>query len=753
MGKSLQKRLRSIIRFFPIQLFLLQFKRNVLLVFFWLVLFAIITHNFGLGIGLNYLFLDPEYLNQISFFSMLFVGIAFGIFCMSYFITTYILNSKLYNFLGTIRYPFLTFCINNSLLPLLFSILYLYNFIDFQMKNSLCSFSEILVRCLGFILGVAFILSIIFFYFRYTFKFFFKDIVINVDKRLRKRKISRINILQQIRKSREGEYQIEGYINSKFQHKKVSLSSNHDLERVLKVFDQHHINAISVELIIFIMISILGAFRHSPSFQIPAAASGLLLFSFLVMFFGAFSYWLKKWSFVGIVFTLLTLNFAIKKQWLDTQYPAFGLNYTAEKANYTLASLDSIGSKENFESDYAHTLEILENWKAKFPKDTKPKMIFLCASGGGQRSCTWAVRTLQYADSLLGGELMRHTFLITGASGGLIGNTYYRDLYLQKQLGNIQDITHRKYFDNISKDMLNPMIFSLVVNDLFLRYREFEYNGFSYKQGRGFAFEHQLNLNTEGVFLDKVTDYAQYEYEAKIPMTIIAPVVINDARKMYISAQPISYMTTISPSGSERIAIRKHGTELRRFLAHQNGESLKMLSALRMGATFPYVTPNVSLPTKPRVEIMDAGLSDNYGISDAEKFLYVFRDWISENTGGVIFISIRDSELNPPVSEQAAPTLWGNFFKPVGSLYAVWDYLQDYRNISSLERSAKWFDGEIDFIPFQYPVGTISSQKDGERKAVLSWHLTRKEKESIRKEIYSPRNQASAKKLVSLLQD
>ena len=212
-------------------------------------------------------------------------------------------------------------------------------------------------------------------------------------------------------------------------------------------------------------------------------------------------------------------------------------------------------------------------------------------------------------------------------------------------------------------------------------------------------------------------------------------------------------MTTISPSGSEKIAVRKHGTELRRFLANQNGESLKMLSALRMGATFPYVTPNVSLPTKPRVEIMDAGLSDNYGISDAEKFLYIFREWISKNTGGVVFISIRDSELNPPVSEQAAPTLWGNFFKPVGSLYAVWDYLQDYRNISSLERSAAWFDGEIDFIPFQYPVGTISSQKDDERKAVLSWHLTRREKESIRQEIYSPRNQASAKKLVSLLKD
>ena len=33
---------------------------------------------------------------------------------------------------------------------------------------------------------------------------------------------------------------------------------------------------------------------------------------------------------------------------------------------------------------------------------------------------------------------------------------------------------------------------------------------------------------------------------------------------------------------------------------------------------------------------MDAGLSDNYGVKNSIKFLYTFKDWIKENTSGII---------------------------------------------------------------------------------------------------------------------
>ncbi len=40
---------------------------------------------------------------------------------------------------------------------------------------------------------------------------------------------------------------------------------------------------------------------------------------------------------------------------------------------------------------------------------------------------------------------------------------------------------------------------------------------------------------------------------------------------------------------------------------------MRLLTALRINATFPYVLPNVWLPSKPVIDVMDAGLRDNYG--------------------------------------------------------------------------------------------------------------------------------------------
>ncbi|MFX6808040.1 hypothetical protein ABTH26_20245, partial [Acinetobacter baumannii] len=70
--------------------------------------------------------------------------------------------------------------------------------------------------------------------------------------------------------------------------------------------------------------------------------------------------------------------------------------------------------------------------------------------------------------------------------------------------------------------------------------------------------------------------------------------------------------------------------------------NIKVLSALRMNATFPYVLPNVWLPTKPIIDVMDAGLRDNFGLETTFRFLETFKDWFKQNTSKVVLIQIRD---------------------------------------------------------------------------------------------------------------
>ena len=63
-----------------------------------------------------------------------------------------------------------------------------------------------------------------------------------------------------------------------------------------------------------------------------------------------------------------------------------------------------------------------------------------------------------------------------------------------------------------------------------------------------------------------------------------------------------------------------------------------------MNSTFPYIAPIITMPGEPQFQIMDAGIRDNYGTSTSLKFLYVFQDWIKENTSGVIFLQITEEK-------------------------------------------------------------------------------------------------------------
>lgn len=735
--------------FFPIQLLINNLKKNQILLVFWLVLFGIIFNNFGVKLGIPYLFLDPEYLHEVSFKSMAIMGISFGIFTISYFITSYILDSHRFRFIGTIQFPFVKFCINNSTLPISFIILYLFQYIHFQKDYGLKNHTDIYIEILAFLIGVIFTVFIFLIYFRYTNRSFLVGLVENIDKKLREKKIHSASVMKTIEDVRKRRYNISYFLDLKLRIRKVDQEATYDKESLLKVIDQHHLNAVAVELFLFIIVMIMGAFRELPIFQIPAAASTLILFSFFIMFTGAFAYWLRAWSLTGLGVLIIIFNLLIQNEIIVSNYEAFGLNYNTTKAEYSLKRIEALNSKENYEKDYDHTVKILNNWRAKFSTEKKPKIILTCFSGGGQRAAMWTITSLQNIDRTTNNEFTKHTMLMTGASGGLIGASYYRELFLLNSQNKLKDSLYSPvYLDRISSDVLNPMIFSMVVSDFFLRFQKFSMGEYKYYKGRGFAFEQQLNLNLHNVLRKQVKDYTEVEYQSKIPMLIMSPTIINDGRKLFISSQPISYMNS---SPDDKLMLRHKGIEMSRFLKDQDAQNLSFLSALRMNATFPYITPNVILPTNPKMEIMDAGLSDNFGISNASHFLYTFREWINENTSGVIIVSIRDSEKNPKLKKRLTESIWNKIFNPIGGLFNNWSAIQDFSNDNALKGLATYFNNNLEVINFECKPLLHKRNVFDKERASLSWHLTTREKEKIKETIHNEYNQKSMKRLKFLL--
>src|SRR6185503_10889272 len=106
--------------------------------------------------------------------------------------------------------------------------------------------------------------------------------------------------------------------------------------------------------------------------------------------------------------------------------------------------------------------------------------VFLNTSGGGHRSATFTFSVLQQLDSITQGAIMKKTFLINGASGGMIGASYFRELYLRKQKGLNIHLQDKQYSDDIGGDLLNPLFSSFVARDLISPAQKFNVGNYQY---------------------------------------------------------------------------------------------------------------------------------------------------------------------------------------------------------------------------------------------------------------------------------
>ncbi|MBL7873822.1 MAG: patatin-like phospholipase family protein [Cyclobacteriaceae bacterium] len=731
-----------------------------MLILCWIILFAMVTGNFGKYLGIPYLFLDPEYLNKVNFTSFLMMGLLTAGFTMAFHITSYITDGHRFSFVGALSNPFTKFMVNNSIIPVVFLITYVYQVIAFQISNEY-STSTILAKNLsGFLCGYLLMTLAFSLYFKFTNKDIFRYMVCRIDEKIKQNvKVTRASVMKKLDIVRKKQVRVDYYLDGSFKPIQVEENIFYDKATVLQVFDQNHFNLVIIELFIFAMVLVLGIFKDYPTFQIPAACSFMTFLTIFVMLSGAFSYWFGGWSATAGLIIFLFVNHLVGEGFFSKKYEAFGLNYDTTPAEYSVATLQKELDRTVMEADRQIVLAQLKNWRKKFSAEVNPKMVFLCASGGGKRASLWTLSALQVADSLTHGKLMENSVLITGASGGLIGASYFRELKLREKLGENVDPYGAIHRQKISSDNLNPLIFSLLANDLFVGFTKFEYAGKSYQRDRAFTFEDQLNQITEGLMDKPIQAYAEVEGQGITPMVILAPTVINDGRKVYIASKSVSFMNSEEKNFTDYKQVKVSGIDFLRFFKEQDSEDLRFLSALRMSATFPYITPNTTLPTDPPIQIMDAGISDNFGMSDAIRFLYAFHEWVADNTSGVIFISIRDSPKLATIQPKSGQTIIDDITQPISSVYNNFENFQDINSDMLIGQAHSWLPVPIDRIDLQYQsesyvpiLQNMDSIRQNSTRASLSWRLTTREKDGIYNGITSERNRAELKKLVKLLE-
>jgi hypothetical protein len=727
----------------PVQLLLLHIRRYQVLLVFWYILFATISGHFMESYGAYTLYLAPEYLDKVNALSSSIVGFSVAIFIMSWNITTFILHSKHIKFLATTAQPFLKYCINNAIIPLSFLITYFIYAWQYQFNQELIGTRNFVFNIAGFLGG--FILSILI-----AFTYFFgadktiyrsmKAIITSANRKYERSIKSRRRIAGD-----KTEIRVDWFLSASFGLRKPRNVNHYSQLFLDSIFKRHHLAAILAIFLSFLFLIATGYFSNSRTFQVPAAASITVFFAILIAFAGAISLFLHSWSLLVLVATYVLVNWMYINNIIDPRNKAYGLNYANEdmRPTYDPGYMKQLIDKKNIDSDKAVFIQMLDNWKAKQHSDT-PVMYIINVSGGGVRSATFVMNVLQRLDSVTNGHLMDRTFLINGASGGIIGASYFRALYQQKINGANINLHDAAYADDISKDLLNPLFSSFVSRDLLGPVRRFTYNGFEYKKDRGYAFEQKLNYNTHGLLNTSVGSYTLAEGQAKLPLMFFNSVVTRDGRQMLISTHPARFL--MKPfNDSTHIEINDPDViDFNSFFHNQHATDIKILSAIRMNATFPYVLPNVWLPSTPVIDVMDAGLRDNFGQQTTVRFIHVFREWLQKNTSKVIIIQIRDRPLGDWENTNDGNSMLSLVTKPFLLLQNNWQRLQDYYQTDEVNFISDAYGPDFYRINFQYV-----PQKQNEN-ASLSFHLTASEKVDIAASLNNTINQQSLKKIIEL---
>ncbi|MCS7020468.1 MAG: patatin-like phospholipase family protein [Gemmataceae bacterium] len=323
---------------------------------------------------------------------------------------------------------------------------------------------------------------------------------------------------------------------------------------------------------------------------------------------------------------------------------------------------------------------MLRRWQQHHGVGSKPKIVLIAVSGGGVRSATWTAHVLEGLEQRLPptdtqAGIRDHIRLITGASGGMVAAALYvadfeRDwpdrgqpepTLLDRQLGL------GLYSGIVAEQSLLPTFQTAIMRDFSRNLFVPPWSSVGFDRGRSLEEKWMLNARARGFgppaqrrseleqlrsghrlspFQRTFAELYELEAVGRRPSLIFAPMLAEDSRRLLISNLDLHALALAAPSCSlgtdhhDPTAYSRSGLECFKLFPTAQ-ESLEIGTAARLNATFPVISPAVSLPTTPPRHVLDAGYFDNYGVDLALMWLVQHRVAVERCCSGVALLEIR----------------------------------------------------------------------------------------------------------------
>lgn len=365
----------------------------------------------------------------------------------------------------------------------------------------------------------------------------------------------------------------------------------------------------------------------------------------------------------------------------------------------------------------------LKAWVDHHPVNDYPVMVIVTASGGGITSALWTAHVLDTLQEQVGDRFGQSIVLLSSVSGGSVGAMYYAAAF--NQSGPPSSAARQKISAAASSPSLAAASWGLIYPDLWRLF---------------FAVPLWNKLHDRGWALEQTWAHRLTDLQTTVDASS-APTITLASWKTDVAAgwrPPVIFNATIVETGEafwftpldlpKTMPNEASDWQIRSFTNLYPGYDVRVTTAARLSATFPYVTP-IARPmdkadiTKP-YHLADGGYYDNHGVVSAIEWLrQVAKQDPSLLRKKILFVQIEDGNFTQDALAEAntkAGWLYG-LAGPVVTMLNTRSTAQHLRSNEAIDALSKVYPlSEITHVTFAYG-------GDGP----LSWQLSAAERDEI----------------------
>jgi hypothetical protein len=349
---------------------------------------------------------------------------------------------------------------------------------------------------------------------------------------------------------------------------------------------------------------------------------------------------------------------------------------------------------------------------------------------------------------LLGTSFTRAIGLISAVSGGSVGIMYYLDRFGSHGYPENEEL--KNTFISATQDSLDATGWGLAYPDLWrvIALPLFPSIFTKHISDRGIALETDWQGEMKGWEKDikqsklkkSLATWREQIFKGEIPIPIFNATLVETGCRFLITPMTFGW------SDEQKFYD---------FNSLYSDYDINVVTAARLSATFPYVSPicrgrnsRVVKPDYPSYHVADGGYFDNSGFVTALEWL---NEWLAPerelNIKRVLLLQIDPFPLNTPANSTSTKQIKEEnrgwlmaTLGPLLTIFKVRDPILNARNLTEVEIFTQKIRQEVQ-IDIQYYQISFPSLEDapefysqeGEYRPPLSWKLTQKEKDAIKR--------------------